>query len=843
MRRILIFIAFFVSIISLISCNSGSSSSSAPGGVNPGMPSDVQLLPLQYIVQTNSDAFFKARVLDGNGRPVPGVAVTFTNISPIGTITASKAVKTGSVSKSGTTVANTNSLGYATARVWSPNAGFVTVQAEVDAGTGQVRDKKTIYFSTFDFSIPVPVEPIPDLHLQVDGEDLNETFDDHDDFYLFQTPDDDEVIVRATVLDGDGNPASFVNVTFGADSLEASFPEGSTKTTDSNGQAQVRVKVAQALRDLYSTLNITASALVDGKSASDMITLFLLPSGIDVGSISLNATPAQVEPGGTSVIDAYVTTSAGGAVPDGTTVNFIASCGFVVPFAQTTDGKATVDFTAPLTVGTCIITGSVAGISDTVDVVVTSATGIKIIPASQTISNPAVSNTATYTILGGTGPYTAFSSIPGLVTVPAGSFAGPEFIATVAGVPVVDTTVTITVYDSLGASAIATLILDVPSDPLKVTPTAQTKVPPFTTATYTVTGGIGPYSAFSSSPGLVTVPATFAGPTLTATIIAAPSVDTTVTITIYDSAGSSVTATLVLDVAGVTPLAVAPSAVTVTGFANPEANPADDVTFTITGGTGPFSMFSNNNAIIASQGPLGGSTFVVDPDAVAVSNAVLITVQDSIGAFATATVTVTPPVSSFTLLPSAISVLEGDSVTVYLYGGIGPYETFTTDASGLCAPAPDDLVPPTPPQLEDTVTSFVVGPIPLGCAGQTHTITLVDNIGKQATFKITINPDVIAPTVIATFPANTAIGVPIDTPVSITWSEPIDCSTVNTTNITIAPFLPPTWTLFSCTGSNAIFTPVGQLASTVYTVTISTAVTDIAGNPMVSPYIFSYSTP
>jgi len=933
MRRILIFIVFLVSVVSLISCSSGSSSSSAPGGVNPGFPSDIQLLPIQYIVQTNSDAFFKARVLDGNGTPISGVAVTFTNISPIGSIDTAKAVKKGSIKKSGTTVANTNSLGYATARVWSPTAGFVTVQAEVNAGTGKVRDKKTIYFTTYDFSFPVP--PPPTLDLAVDGEDADVIFDETEDFNLFETPDDDEVIVQATVLDGNGVAAAFVNVTFGVDSLEATFPDGSTKMTDSNGKAQVRVKVAPGLKDVATNINITASATVGGKDAFNMVTLFLPPINITIGGINLNATPAQVAPGAKSVIDAYVTISTGGPVPDGTTVNFTTTCGFVVPFGQTTDGKATVDFTAPATFGTCTITGTVGIASDTVDVVVSNAlfvtpasqtvavlpppaplpgpvtynitggtapytaysnnplvtvgvsgstltatvTGVPtadttvtitvydsvnasktatlildvpplidltVIPAEQTISNPTLSSSAVYTVMGGTGPYTAFSSNPGLVTVPAGTFAGPTFTANVDGLPTVDTTVTITVYDSVGASATADLILDVPSDSLQVIPTAQTKVPPFTTAAYTVIGGIGPYSAFSGNPGLVTVPATFAGPTLTATIIATPSVDTTVSIAIYDSAGSSVSADLVLDVAGVEPLKVSPTAVTVTGIANPDVDPADDVTFTITGGTGPFSMFSNNNAIIASQGVLVGSTFVVDPDSVAASTPVIITVEDSLGATVTATVTVTPPVSSFSLQPSAISVLEGDAVTVYIMGGTGPYNTYTTDPvpfPNTCVPAPQTVPgPPAPqPRFPDTQTSFVVGPIPSGCAGQTHKITLEDSIGRLATFTITINPDVTAPTVISTSPVNGASGVAVLANVTINWSENVDCATVNTTNVTIAPPPVTAWTLTSCSGSSATFSAT-KAASTLYTVTVSTAVTDTSGNAMVSPYIFSFTT-
>ncbi len=737
MRRILIFIAFFVSIISLISCSGGSSSSSAPEGVNPGFPSDIQLVATQYIVQTNSDAFFKARVLDGNGRPIANVPVTFTNISPIGTINAAKASKTGSLSKSGITVVNTNSLGWATIRVFSSIPGFVTVQAEVNAGTGKVRDKKTIYFSTYDFSIPVPVEPSPTLELAVDGEDADTIFNETEDFNLFETADDDEVIVRATVLDGDGDPAKFVNVAFGADSIEASFPDGTIKMTDSDGQAQVRVKVDPALKGISTTINITASAIVNGKDAFNMVTLFLPPISISIGNVSLNATPTQVAPGGTSKIDAYVSISTGGAAPDGTTVNFTTTCGFVIPFAQTTDGKATVDFTAPLTFGTCTITGTVAGVSGSVNVVVSNA--LFIMPASQTIGAPAVGNTATYTVTGGTGPYMAYSSNPGLVTVPSGSFAGPALTATVSGVPTVDTTVTITVYDSVNASATATLILDVaPVSALTVIPATQTISNPTlsSSATYTVMGGTRPYTAFSGNPALVTVPAgTFTGPTFVANVDGLPTVNKTVMITVYDSVGANKDVTLVLDVTG---MELSPKAVTVTGFTNPEspAKPADNVTFTITGGTGPYSMFSSNDAIIASQGALGGSTFTVDPDSVASSQTVTITVVDFLGATATSTVTVNPPVSSFSLNPSAITVLEEDSIRVYMAGGTGPYQTFTTDATGSCVPAPGGG------SLLDIQTSFVVGPIPTNCGavspGKEYTITLVDSIGNIAKFEINV---------------------------------------------------------------------------------------------------------
>ena len=81
--------------------------------------------------------------------------------------------------------------------------------------------------------------------------------------------------------------------------------------------------------------------------------------------------------------------------------------------------------------------------------------------------------------------------------------------------------------------------------------------------------------------------------------------------------------------------------------------------------------------------------------------------------------------------------------------------------------------------------------------------------------------------------------MPPNSNVVINWSEAIDCSTVNTTNITSDS---PVWTLSSCSGSQATFTTNGQSPSVTYTITVSTAVTDAHGNAMASAYPFSYTT-
>ncbi|MBI4843277.1 MAG: right-handed parallel beta-helix repeat-containing protein [Nitrospirae bacterium] len=82
-------------------------------------------------------------------------------------------------------------------------------------------------------------------------------------------------------------------------------------------------------------------------------------------------------------------------------------------------------------------------------------------------------------------------------------------------------------------------------------------------------------------------------------------------------------------------------------------------------------------------------------------------------------------------------------------------------------------------------------------------------------------------------------GVSLNSNVTINWSENVDCTTVNTTNITMSA---GGWALSSCSGSQAVFTTSGQNNSTTYRVTVSANVKEANGRPMPSGYEFSYTT-
>jgi hypothetical protein len=94
---------------------------------------------------------------------------------------------------------------------------------------------------------------------------------------------------------------------------------------------------------------------------------------------------------------------------------------------------------------------------------IASPANLVIAPPSLVLTNPVVGNAANYTITGGSSPYTAYSSHPGLVSV---SIIGATITAGVLSVPSADTSATITVMDSKGLTSSALLILDVPAQPV-----------------------------------------------------------------------------------------------------------------------------------------------------------------------------------------------------------------------------------------------------------------------------------------------------------------------------------------------------------------------------------------
>ncbi|MHB8882240.1 MAG: Ig-like domain-containing protein [Thermodesulfovibrionales bacterium] len=405
MMKRLLFITVLAMVAALFAgCGGGDSTSSAPVGVNPGVASRVELMATSYVNQTNSYCFFKAKVIDGNGVPMQGREVIFTNLSLTGVLDFTTAV--------------TGANGIATVTLYSTSVGFATVQAEVNAGTEKIRDRKTVFFSPFDIGFPGAEQVPPALVLDVDS-DNDGIFNEANDFIMLDPAGKTDAIIRATVTDNAGAPVLNSEVTFGADSPEVTFPLGSSTTapvvfTNSDGQASVLARISPViLRTTDSTVNITAAA---DNGTFNVLTLFLKP--VTVSTISVIAVPSTVASAGTSAITAAVTTTAGTPVPDGTSVNFsVVGGGSITPFGQTTAGLATATYTAPTVTANTSASirasvGSVIGATTvTITAPVVPPAALAVAPATGTASS-AVGAALAFAISGGTGPYAVTSSTP-----------------------------------------------------------------------------------------------------------------------------------------------------------------------------------------------------------------------------------------------------------------------------------------------------------------------------------------------------------------------------------------------------------------------------------------------
>jgi methionine-rich copper-binding protein CopC len=109
-------------------------------------------------------------------------------------------------------------------------------------------------------------------------------------------------------------------------------------------------------------------------------------------------------------------------------------------------------------------------------------------------------------------------------------------------------------------------------------------------------------------------------------------------------------------------------------------------------------------------------------------------------------------------------------------------------------------------------------------------------------------PDIIRPTIVGRSPAPGATLVAANATVQVTFSEPIDQTTMNSTNFKLAPTATPgspVTTAFSYnSATNTVtMTPSANLGSNVqYTVTVTTGVKDLAGNTLLAQDTWTFTT-
>jgi hypothetical protein len=153
--------------------------------------------------------------------------------------------------------------------------------------------------------------------------------------------------------------------------------------------------------------------------------------------------------------------------------------------------------------------------------------------------------------------------------------------------------------------------------------------------------------------------------------------------------------------------------------------------------------------------------------------------------------------------------------------------------------------------LRATVTP--VGPL----AGNTNYTVTISTGAKDAagnplgalvfTTFTTLNPDTTRPTVMAVQPLNNATSVPVNSTVQVTFTEAMDPATITGTTVTLRATSPsaavPATVTYNPATNTALLTPTASLAQGKnYTVTVTTGVTDLAGNALLTQFTSNFTT-
>ena len=319
----------------------------------------------------------------------------------------------------------------------------------------------------------------------------------------------------------------------------------------------------------------------------------------------------------------------------------------------------------------------------------------------------------TFTITGGAGGYTAFTS--NASTLPITSVTGSTFTVTPSTVTA-DTTIDITVRDVANASATAKVTVKFTGTPLAVTPSIA-ELTPGAATTFTITGGRAGYSAFSSNSGVLPIVTANVTGTTFPVIPNAVSADTSIDVTVRDATNAAVTAKVTVKFIAGTPLTISPSTA--------DLIPGVPATFTITGGRAGYIVFSSNGNVLPVTTSVSGSSFTVTPNAVTVDTPIDLTVRDALNAVATAKVTVKFTGTALAINPATADLFPGLTNTFTITGGRPGYTVFSSNSGIL------------PVTTSVSGSTFSVTPNSVS-ADTPIDITVRDSLNASATAKVTV---------------------------------------------------------------------------------------------------------
>ncbi len=175
--------------------------------------------------------------------------------------------------------------------------------------------------------------------------------------------------------------------------------------------------------------------------------------------------------------------------------------------------------------------------------------------------------------------------------------------------------------------------------------------------------------------------------------------------------------------------------------------------------------------------------------------------------------------------------------------------TLTNNTTGLSVPGTVSFDGRT---IATFAPTGVLATGPLAPLGYTAAITGIKDLANNSmpgTFSFTFftgtTADTTLPTVTASSPANNDTNVLVNTPITVTFSEPMNIASINAATFTlnsVAGPIPGTVSV-AASGTSATFSPTSQLlGKTTYMATITTGVTDQAGNHLLSNFTDTFST-
>lgn len=265
--------------------------------------------------------------------------------------------------------------------------------------------------------------------------------------------------------------------------------------------------------------------------------------------------------------------------------------------------------------------------------------------------------TKTFTVGGGIPTYSVSSSSNAVSATVSGTKL--TIVATSTG------TGTVTVTDSAGTKVAIDVTVGTGATLSTSAPASITVGVGAVTSKYSITGGTGVYAVNSSDTSIANV-----GVSESLFVIRGVSTGKT-TVVVKDNAGQSVNIDVTVIGGTLSLFTTAPSAVTVPS--------GKTVSYSISGGSAPYSVSSNNSGAADVSLKQNGTDFDIKAIAAGTAN---IVVTDASRSSVTIAVTVTTPAAgTLSVLPAGASGSVGDTLKFNVVGGVLPYKVTNTNDS------------------------------------------------------------------------------------------------------------------------------------------------------------------